>query len=231
VWFPDSQLLWRDVFATAAMGTSRIGLGTAVTNVVTGHASVVAGAARTVAELAPGRFVLGVGVGNSSVVPAGLVPSTRAGLRSGLTVIRRLLVGAEVDFGGSRSRLRDPVAVPVHVAASGPRNLRLADEAADGAMLLPEVAPEPLAAAMHQVAAGAVGREPVPVTVSALCRITGSVRRDARELKQVLPEHRGQRRGRVPGGGGHPGACPAEAAVPRSGPAPRRVAAGGRPRV
>jgi 5,10-methylenetetrahydromethanopterin reductase len=188
VWFPDSQLLWRDVFATAAaatMGTSRIGLGTAVTNVVTRHASVVAGAARTVAELAPGRFVLGVGVGNSSVVPAGLAPSTRAGLRSGLGVIRRLLAGEDVVFGASRSRLRDPVAVPVHLAASGPRNLRLAGEVADGAILLSGVAPEPLAAAMHQVAAGAAGREPVPITVSAFCRVTGSVRRDARELKPV----------------------------------------------
>nr|WP_166640550.1 LLM class flavin-dependent oxidoreductase [Amycolatopsis sp. SID8362] len=184
VWFPDSQLLWRDVFATAAaaaVGTSRIGLGTAVTNVVTRHPSVVAGAARTVAELAPGRFVLGVGVGNSSVVPAGLAPSTRSGLRAGLQVLRTLLAGDEVDFGGVRSRLRDPVAVPLHLAASGPRNLRLAGEVADGAILLSGVAPEPLAAAMRQVAAGGS----VPVTVSAFCRVTDSVRRDARELKPV----------------------------------------------
>ncbi|WP_284748217.1 LLM class flavin-dependent oxidoreductase [Amycolatopsis sp. RTGN1] len=188
VWFPDSQLLWRDVFVTAAaaaVGTSRIGLGTAVTNVVTRHPSVVAGAARTVAELAPGRFVLGVGVGNSSVVPAGLAPSARAELRSGVEVIRRLLAGEEVGFGGVRSRLRDPVALPVHLAASGPRNLRLAGEIADGAILLSGVAPEPLAAAMRQVAAGAAGRTPVPITVSAFCRVTGSVRRDARELKPV----------------------------------------------
>jgi 5,10-methylenetetrahydromethanopterin reductase len=181
VWFPDSQLLWRDVFATAAaaaVATSRIGLGTAVTNVVTRHPSVVAGAARTVAELAPGRFVLGVGVGNSSVVPAGLAPSTRAGLRDGLRVIRSLLAGAEVDFEGVRSRLRDPVAVPLHLAASGPWNL---GEVADGAILLSGVAPEPLAAAMRQVAAGGS----VPITVSAFCRVTESVRRDARELKPV----------------------------------------------
>ncbi|MGW5718724.1 LLM class flavin-dependent oxidoreductase [Amycolatopsis sp. NPDC003865] len=184
VWFPDSQLLWRDVFATAAAaaaGTSRIGLGTAVTNVVTRHPSVVAGAARTVAELAPGRFALGVGVGNSSVVPAGLTPSTRAGLRAGLRVIRSLLAGEEVDFGDVRSRLRDPVAVPLHLAASGPRNLRLAGEVADGAILLSGVAPEPLEAAMRQVAAGGS----VPITVSAFCRVTDTVWRDARELKPV----------------------------------------------
>ncbi|MEU0791894.1 LLM class flavin-dependent oxidoreductase [Amycolatopsis sp. NPDC005961] len=184
VWFPDSQLLWRDVFATAAaaaVATSRIGLGTAVTNVVTRHPSVVAGAARTVAELAPGRFVLGVGVGNSSVVPAGLAPSTRAGLRAGLQVIRSLLAGEEVGFDGVRSRLRDPVAVPLHLAASGPRNLRLAGEVADGAILLSGVASEPLKAAMRQVADGGS----VPVTVSAFCRVTDCVRRDARELKPV----------------------------------------------
>ncbi|WP_439381247.1 LLM class flavin-dependent oxidoreductase [Amycolatopsis lexingtonensis] len=184
VWFPDSQLLWRDVFATAAAaaaGTSRIGLGTAVTNVVTRHPSVVAGAARTVAELAPGRFALGVGVGNSSVVPAGLAPSTRAGLRAGLRVIRSLLAGEAVDFDGVRSRLRDPVAVPLHLAASGPRNLRLAGEIADGAILLSGVAPEPLEAAMRQVAAGGT----VPITVSAFCRVTDSVRLDARGLKPV----------------------------------------------
>lgn len=45
VWFPDSQLLWRDVFTTltaAALGTGRIGLGTAVTNLATRHPAVVA---------------------------------------------------------------------------------------------------------------------------------------------------------------------------------------------
>jgi len=75
------------------------------------HPSVVAGAARTVAELAPRRFVLGVGVGNSSVVPAGLTQPIRANLRAGLKVIRSLPAGDEVDFGGVRSRLRNPVAV------------------------------------------------------------------------------------------------------------------------
>src|SRR3712207_3265820 len=69
VWLPDSQLLWRDVFPVAAAALERTGrmmVGTAVTNVVTRHPAVVASAARTVAEIAPGRFMLGVGVGNSA---------------------------------------------------------------------------------------------------------------------------------------------------------------------
>lgn len=189
VWFPDSQLLWRDVFtvaATAAAATSRVTLGIAVTNVATRHPSVVASAARTVAEVARDRFVLGLGVGNSSVLPVGLPASTGAELRAGLATIRALLAGEEVDFGGARSRLRDPVPVPLHIAASGPRNLRLAGEIADGVILLSGISPGTLGTATAKVREGAAGREAPPrTTVSAYCRVTDDVERDARELKPV----------------------------------------------
>lgn len=188
VWFPDSQLLWRDVFAVAAAAataTSRITLGTAVTNVVTRHPAVVASAARTVAELAPGRFLLGIGVGDSAVGPVGLRPSTGAELRARLAVVRDLLAGHAVDFDGVTSRLRDPAGVPIHLAASGPRNLRLAGELTDGAILLSGVSPAPLAAAVGKVRAGAAGRSGVRVTVSAFCRVTGDVPGTARELKPI----------------------------------------------
>ncbi|MDL5155165.1 LLM class flavin-dependent oxidoreductase [Actinomycetospora termitidis] len=193
LWFPDSQLLWRDVFtvcSAVAGATERVGLGTAVTNVATRHPSVVASAARTVAEVADGRFTLGVGVGNSSVGPVGMAPSTGRALREGLATVRALLSGDEVEFGPVRSRLRDPIDVPLHLAASGPRNLRLAGEVADGAILLSGVAPGPLAFATARVAEGAeaAGRAPVPITVSAFCRVTDDVERDARELKPVCVE-------------------------------------------
>jgi 5,10-methylenetetrahydromethanopterin reductase len=190
VWFPDSQLLWRDVFAVAAAAaaaTSRLTLGTAVTNVVTRHPAVVASAARTVAEVAPDRFVLGVGVGDSSVGPVGLRASTGAELRERLGIVRDLLAGRDVGFGSVTSRLRDPAEVPIHLAASGPRNLRLAGELADGAILLSGVAPGPLAAASDRVQDGAraAGRGRVPMTVSAFCRVTDDAPRAARELKPI----------------------------------------------
>lgn len=140
-WFPDSQLLWRDVYCAltaVALGTDRIGLGTAVTNVVTRHPAVVASAARTVAEIAPGRFTLGLGIGDSSVAPLGMRASSRAELTAGIAQLRALLEGQEWPYAeGLRSRLRDPAPhVPIHLAASGPRNLALAGEAADGVILL-----------------------------------------------------------------------------------------------
>ncbi|MEV0911825.1 LLM class flavin-dependent oxidoreductase [Streptomyces hokutonensis] len=194
VWFPDSQLLWRDVFTTltaAAFATERIGLGTAVTNLATRHPSVVASAARSVAELAPGRFTLGLGVGNSSVGPVGLPQTGSAELREGLTMLRALLDGQEWDFEGKvRSRLRDPQpSVPLHLAASGPRNLRLAGEIADGVILLSGVSPRTLAAAMARVREGAeaAGRSAgkLPVTVSAFCEVTDDIEADARLIKPI----------------------------------------------
>jgi 5,10-methylenetetrahydromethanopterin reductase len=76
-----------------------------------------------VAELAPGRFKLGLGVGNSSVGPVGLRQTTSAAMREGLGLLRALLDGEEWEFEGKvRSRLRDPgPGVPLHLAASGPR--------------------------------------------------------------------------------------------------------------
>jgi hypothetical protein len=70
------------------------------------------------AELAPGRFVLGVGVGNSAVEPVGLRSSTHAGLRAGLAALRD---------GPAAGGLP---AVPLHIAASGPRCARRASTSA-----------------------------------------------------------------------------------------------------
>lgn len=192
-WFPDSQLLWRDVFATmtvAALATDRLRIGSAVTNVVTRHPTVLASAARTVAELAPGRFVLGIGAGNSSVLPAGLAVSSQAQLRERLALVRRLLAGEMCDLGTARSRLRDPrPEVPLYLAASGPRNLRLAGELADGVILLSGVFPEGLAASLDSIERGAhaAGRTlaDLDLVVSAFCQITDDLERDARALKPI----------------------------------------------
>lgn len=193
VYVPDSQVLWRDSYLTlfaAAQATSRIGLGTAVTNVVTRHPSVVASLSRTVAEASEGRFRLGLGVGNSSVEPVGLSPSTGAELRSGVAAIRTLLAGSTATFGDTEVRMRDPFpGVPVHIAASGPRNLRLAGEIADGAILLSGVSPQLLRRALKLVREGAeqAGRKPedVEITLSAHAMVTDDIERDARVLKPI----------------------------------------------
>jgi 5,10-methylenetetrahydromethanopterin reductase len=193
VWFPDSQLLWRDVFCVltaAALRTERIGLGSAVTNVITRHPTVIASAARTVAELAPGRVRLGLGVGNSSLAPIGLPPATQRQMREAVVMVRTLLAGGECRFGELSARLRDPTPeLRLDMAATGPRNLRLAGELADGVILLSGVSPAELDRALALVRDGvsASGRRPdqVALTVSAYCHVTDDVERDAMRLKPI----------------------------------------------
>jgi len=193
VFLPDSQMLWRDTFLTAyavALATESIRIGTAVTNVVTRHPSVVAGLTRTIGEVAAGRFDLGLGVGNSSVEPVGLKPSRQDDLRAGVGVVRSCLAGERVDFGSARTRMRDPQSgVPILLAASGPRNLRLAGEIADGAILLSGVSSDAIARSRALVEEGARDEDKDPsqisITVSAYARVTNDLERDARILKPV----------------------------------------------
>lgn len=195
LYVPDSQTLWRDAYLTlyaAALNTSSLHLTTAVSNVVTRHSTVIAGLTRSIDEIAPGRFTLGLGTGHSSVEPIGAPPSRGSELREAVAQIRRLVMGEEVQYGHGRARIRDPRpdGVPIQIAATGPRNLRLAGEIGDGAILLSGVAEQPLRQSIAQIRAGATdaGRDPesVGVTVCSHAMVTDDVERDARILKPVV---------------------------------------------
>src|SRR5690606_3532310 len=106
-WLPDSQFLWRDVWvclALAASTTSKISLGTCVTNVETRHPSVTAAAASTIAELAPGRTILGIGSGDSAIKTLGMRPTSVAAMEEQLVAIGSLLAGGDAVFGGRSMR-------------------------------------------------------------------------------------------------------------------------------
>jgi 5,10-methylenetetrahydromethanopterin reductase len=192
-WIADSQLLWRDVFAVMALAatrTQRITLATAVTNFETRHPSVVASAINTINEIAPGRVLLGVGTGDSSVKPLSLRPTKLADMRGSIAMVRTLLDDEFYDYGERRAKLRDPKGrVPVHIAASGPRSLGMAGEIADGVLTLAGISPETLTGARDAVAEGArrAGRSfaDLAFTVGAFCRITDDIERDAAILKPI----------------------------------------------
>jgi 5,10-methylenetetrahydromethanopterin reductase len=175
-WIPDTQLLSRDVWVTLALAadrTSRLGLGTAVTNPITRDASVTASAAVALQELAPGRFVLGIGSGHSSVRPMGQETSRLSQLRETIAEIRELTAGQIVERAGKRFRLHETTgrAVPIYLSATGPRMLQLAGEQADGVILMAGLAPESLEYGRKNIALGAQragrGLDEVPVSVGA----------------------------------------------------------------
>jgi 5,10-methylenetetrahydromethanopterin reductase len=189
-WLPDSQLLWRDVFATlaaASLRTERIRLGTAVTNVLTRDPSVLASAVRTIEELIPGRFALGVGIGDSAVRTIGLSPATGRQLRDRIGELRSLLAGAANAYG---VHLRDASGCPpVLVAATGPRNLELAGEIGDGVILLAGVDRDTLQVNLERVERGArrAGAELIDreLIVTTYCHITERPENDAHILKPI----------------------------------------------
>jgi 5,10-methylenetetrahydromethanopterin reductase len=108
VWVPDSQLMWRDTFASLALvatATRRITLAPAVTNLVTRHMSVVASAARTVQELARDRFVLALGAGRSAAEMISATSTPTRALGESLNALRTLLSGEGWSFGGMPQQL------------------------------------------------------------------------------------------------------------------------------
>ena len=99
--------------ARAAAVTSKIELYPSVTNPVTRHTFTLAALANSLNELAPGRFKLGIGTGDSSVANIGVKPATVARFREVLGAIKALLRGESVTFGTNPdSHIEAPTSPP-----------------------------------------------------------------------------------------------------------------------
>jgi 5,10-methylenetetrahydromethanopterin reductase len=132
--FTDSQNLVGDPFVAAALAarvTDRLQLGTGVTNVATRDPAALATVAATVQETSGGRFVLGLGRGDTALFHLGRKPQPVDRFVERATQLHDYLGGATVDRDGFDSRLRwleraTQRRVPVDIAASGPRVIAFA---------------------------------------------------------------------------------------------------------
>ncbi len=149
--------------AMAAVASDRLQLGTAVVPVYTRGPGLLAMQAATMAEVAPGRFALGIGSSSDVIVERwNATPFTEPYKRVRDTVrfLRAALTGEKVDaeyetftVRGFRLGRRLEQPPPIYVAALRPGMLRLAGREADGAILnwlsaedvskvVPEVGPD-----------------------------------------------------------------------------------------
>lgn len=171
---PDSQLRRRDTYvlmAAAAQATRRIELGTLLANPMNRHPTVTAGSIATIDELAPGRVLLGWGVGDTAVRLAGLRPARVAELESSTRLMRALLDGQAVEVGAAEpARLPHHRPVPIWIAAGGPRTLRMAGGVADGVFIRVGTHAANIARAVGEIRAGAAaaGRDPATVRLGAV---------------------------------------------------------------
>ncbi|HLZ70071.1 MAG TPA: LLM class flavin-dependent oxidoreductase [Dehalococcoidia bacterium] len=173
----DSQSVFRELYGTAALcaaATSRIRIGPAVTNPITRHPAVTASAVATLDEISGGRAFCGIGTGDSAVLNLGERPVSLTRLREYLQTVRALLRRQDTEYRGKGVHLGWPQrAVPLYLAAEGPRTLELAGEVADGVIIGVGLQPALLREALAHLAAGAAraGRRLADLDLWAFARV------------------------------------------------------------
>lgn len=135
----------RDLYVTltaVAAATKNLTLIPAITNPHSRHPVATAAALGSLAEVAPGRVVVGLGAGGTLVFgPMGLAPPKPfTALAEAVEVIDALLAGQTVnhegEFSARNARLTwAPGRLPVAIAGRGPRVERLKAERADWAVV------------------------------------------------------------------------------------------------
>ncbi|MTD55540.1 LLM class flavin-dependent oxidoreductase [Amycolatopsis pithecellobii] len=169
-WACDSQMLWSDCYATlalAAANTSRISLGPGVAAAGTRIAPVTAHSIASISKLAPGRTVLGIGTGHTSMRVMGQKPMKAKDFEEYVRVLRALLSGeeTEVSHAGRRGYTRflnrehgfvdlaHPI--PIIVGANGPQALAIAGAVGDGLLTIGTTRPDDVQATLSAVRSGA----------------------------------------------------------------------------
>ena len=193
IWVGDSPVLWRELYVllgAAAERSRRIRLGPAVTNPVSRHVAVTAGALMTLQELSGGRAALGLGLGASAVRTVGSKPARLAELERTVAEVRAFWAGGEggLGYGGGQPP------IPILLGASGPRMLELSGRIGDGCLAVVGLHPRQLEAARARLAAGgpAEGFEVVWWVPIAAAGDSAQAREDvkpyvARSLRHPLP--------------------------------------------
>ena len=164
--------------ALAAVWTSELRLGTAIANVFIRGPALLAMTAAAVAEMAPGRFCLGLGASSPAIVESWNGLKLRRPLervRETVAFLREALAGEKASspvlgVRGFRLSRRFAGPPPIFIAALRERMLALAGSVGEGVIinwLSPADVPKVVKVARE--AAGAAGRDPAALEVG--CRL------------------------------------------------------------
>ena len=147
---PDTQNLCGDPYgqlALAAANTTRLRLGTGVTHPVTRVAAVTASAMASLQIESGGRAICGLGRGDSSAAHIGRRQATTEEMRIYAEQVRHYILGEDVMIDGHRSTMRwikpgDVPSVPIDIACTGPKTIRMAADIGDRVSFAVGSAPE-----------------------------------------------------------------------------------------
>jgi 5,10-methylenetetrahydromethanopterin reductase len=181
----DSQNLAAELVVELALcvaATEKILVSPGVTNPVTRHPAVLAGALATLQAESGGRAVAEIGRGDSALAHLGLAPMKLGPFRRYVDALRTYLRGGDVAFDpafapagiasvGSLGLGHTPEAsslrwlrpgqpiVPVGIAATGPRVIEMAAVAADGVSLSVGADPDRVGWAVEQARKARIGAD------------------------------------------------------------------------
>ena len=169
------------------MATSRLKLGTAVTNMVYQDPTVLAGSAATLSDISDGRAVLGLGTGDGPVYAMGRRATRLREFEEGVRTIRNVLQGGELVTPNNRVSVNyRMLPTPVYLSMEGPKGLRLAGRVADGVFLGSGVEPRAVSWALTRIAEGAAeaGRSPDEIATLACGMVC--IKDDGDEARQIV---------------------------------------------
>ena len=173
--------------ATALARTESLTVGIGILPAVARNPAITAMELATLAQLAPGRLLAGIGHGVQEWMHqmGARTPSPLATLEEAIKIVRQLLHGEQVTFDGAVFTMREvalaapPAAVPpVLAGVRGPKSLSLAGRVADGVVLAEGAGPVYVRESIEHADA------PGPFRVSVFTAL--AVGDDAREMRRAM---------------------------------------------
>jgi alkanesulfonate monooxygenase SsuD/methylene tetrahydromethanopterin reductase-like flavin-dependent oxidoreductase (luciferase family) len=173
--------------ATALARTDSLTVGIGILPAVARNPAITAMEIATLAQLAPGRVLAGIGHGIQEWMDqmGARTPSPLTTLDEAITIVRRLLHGETVTVDGSVFTMREvtldaapAVVPPVLAGVRGPRSLALAGRVADGVVLAEGAGPTYVRESIERAGS------PDPFRVSVFTAL--AVGDDAREMRRTM---------------------------------------------
>lgn len=152
VWITD-HCNNREVYSTLtalALETSKIKIGTGVTNPYTRSPILAAGSIASVNEIAGGRAIFGIGPGDKTTFEALGITAEKplTAVKETAEVVRALLTGQKVSYDGDFVKLKNAkldfadskktgvgMNIPIYIGAQGPKMLEMAGAVGDGVLI------------------------------------------------------------------------------------------------
>jgi 5,10-methylenetetrahydromethanopterin reductase len=188
-WVGDSHMIWRELYAllgAVAATTHTLEIAPGVTHPQVRHLTVTASALATLNELAPGRVLLGFGVGATGPGNIGMKPISIDELEEALKNLKQLLAGDSIQMNGHKVQcvFAAGAKVPIYVGTRAPKVMKIAATLGDGIIYTGEVSTLESTVATLKRCCAEVGRRPGEVKV--VYRIPCCVAENATEAREEV---------------------------------------------